>query len=141
LAKIKKLIQIYATAQPSKRLSLKVLKAKNENNNWIYAPAPNATLIDAALKIVGTDVTSNCTLKTWPPDSVMNFEQPQTQLESEFGLVALLPDSGAGTISLIIFLENFSNINRLCKTQQCWPIPLHRWQTDIQLSRNRPRYL
>ncbi|OGM50912.1 DNA mismatch repair protein [Aspergillus bombycis] len=90
LARIKKLIQIYAMAQPSKRLSLKVLKAKNENNNWIYAPGRDATITDAALKIAGTDVTSNCVLKKWPPEDNINSERHQEEHASEFGLLALL---------------------------------------------------
>ncbi|KAE8371872.1 DNA mismatch repair protein [Aspergillus bertholletiae] len=92
LTRIKKLIQIYAMAQPNTRLSLKVLKAKNENNNWIYAPGRNATIADAALKIVGTDVTSSCVLKKWPSKENANSEQPQAEYTSEFGIIALLLD-------------------------------------------------
>ncbi|EAU32031.1 predicted protein [Aspergillus terreus NIH2624] len=74
LARVKRLIQEYAAAQPSKRLSLKVLKAKNENGNWMYAPKPNAGLLDAALKIAGTDVASTCVLKHWPiPEATSDF--------------------------------------------------------------------
>ncbi|KAE8421932.1 hypothetical protein BDV36DRAFT_18615 [Aspergillus pseudocaelatus] len=90
LTRIKKLIQIYAMAQPSKRLSLKVLKAKNENNNWIYAPGRDATITDAALKIAGTDVSSSCVLKKWPSDDDVNSEQPQEEHTSGFVLLALL---------------------------------------------------
>ncbi|RAQ71244.1 DNA mismatch repair protein [Aspergillus flavus] len=92
LARIKKLIQIYAMAQPSKRLSLKVLKAKNENNNWIYAPGRDAMITDAALKIAGTDVTSSCVLKKWPSEHNVNSEHPQEEHTSEVGLLALLLD-------------------------------------------------
>ncbi|KAG2420227.1 hypothetical protein HFD88_005027 [Aspergillus terreus] len=74
LARVKRLIQEYAAAQPSKRLSLKVLKAKNENGNWMYAPKPNAGLLDAALKIAGADVASTCVLKHWPiPEATSDF--------------------------------------------------------------------
>ncbi|KJK62000.1 Histidine kinase- DNA gyrase B- and HSP90-like ATPase [Aspergillus parasiticus SU-1] len=92
LTRIKKLIQLYAMAQPSKRLSLKVLKARNENNNWIYAPGRDATVTDAALKIAGTDVTCSCVLKEWPSEDDINSEQPQEEHTSEFGLLALLLD-------------------------------------------------
>lgn len=66
LSKIKKLLQTYAVCQPTKRLSLKVIKAKNENNNWMYTGSQSSSVTDAALKIVGTDVVSNCTVKEWP---------------------------------------------------------------------------
>lgn len=69
LSNIKKLLQAYAICHPTKRLSLKVLKAKNEGNNFIYTGGPNANLMDAAVKIVGTDVAAHCTIKEWPPDT------------------------------------------------------------------------
>ncbi|KNG84919.1 DNA mismatch repair protein [Aspergillus nomiae NRRL 13137] len=92
LPRIKKLIQIYAMAQPSKRLSFKVLKAKNESNNWIYAPGRDATITDAALKVAGTDVTSSCVLKKWPSEENVNSEPHQEEHMSEFRLLALLLD-------------------------------------------------
>ncbi|ODM21442.1 hypothetical protein SI65_02286 [Aspergillus cristatus] len=66
LSKIKKLLQTYAVCQPTKRLSLKVMKAKNESNNWMYSGSQSANLTDAALKVVGTDVVLNCTAREWP---------------------------------------------------------------------------
>jgi DNA mismatch repair ATPase MutL len=63
LSRIKKLVQAYAIAQPSKRFSLKVLKAKIENNNWTYAPNAEASLSDAAFKVAGTEVSSCCVEK------------------------------------------------------------------------------
>ncbi|PYH91324.1 hypothetical protein BO71DRAFT_460265 [Aspergillus ellipticus CBS 707.79] len=84
LVKIKKLVQAYAVAQPSKRLSLRVLKAKNENNNWMYAPV-NAKILEAALKIVGADVVSSCLVREWPTGG-------ESQTKGAFQLVAVLPD-------------------------------------------------
>ncbi|GAB1194405.1 hypothetical protein APSETT444_003650 [Aspergillus pseudonomiae] len=92
LPRIKKLIQIYAMAQPSKRLSFKVLKAKNESNNWIYAPGRDTTITDAALKVAGTDVTSSCVLKKWPSEENVNSEPHQEEHTSELRLLALLLD-------------------------------------------------
>ncbi|KAJ5183806.1 hypothetical protein N7492_001422 [Penicillium capsulatum] len=92
LISIKKLLQSYAFAQPSKRFSLKVLKAKNENNNWVYAPAVNATISDAALKIVGRDVSSCCIIKQ------LSSEVPREGDDSGFDsyhLTAFLPKPDA----------------------------------------------
>ncbi|GAB1736535.1 hypothetical protein NU219Hw_g7682t1 [Hortaea werneckii] len=60
LKKTKQMLQGYAFARPHVRLSLKVLKAKNEKVNWVYAPKPNGSLEDAALKIVGSACVSQC---------------------------------------------------------------------------------
>ncbi|KAI6902947.1 hypothetical protein KC318_g7207 [Hortaea werneckii] len=60
LKKTKQMLQAYAFARPHVRLSLKVLKAKNEKGNWVYAPKPNGSLEDAALKIVGSACVSQC---------------------------------------------------------------------------------
>ncbi|PWY89195.1 hypothetical protein BO70DRAFT_331061 [Aspergillus heteromorphus CBS 117.55] len=85
LVKVKKLVQAYAVAQPSKRLSLRVLKAKTESSNWMYAPQ-NATLLDAALKIVGAEVAAGCLVREWPGSRAGS---------TAFRLVALLPDPGS----------------------------------------------
>ncbi|KAI7207904.1 hypothetical protein KC333_g9320 [Hortaea werneckii] len=60
LRKTKQMLQAYAFARPHVRLSLKVLKPKNEKGNWVYAPKPNGSLEDAALKIVGSACVSQC---------------------------------------------------------------------------------
>lgn len=86
LSKIKKLLQAYAMCHPTKRLSLKVLKAKNEGNNFIYTGGPKANPMDAALKIAGTDVASHCTIKEWPSDVSGNG----------YKLTALLAKYGTG---------------------------------------------
>ncbi|KAL5357320.1 hypothetical protein BJX96DRAFT_163005 [Aspergillus floccosus] len=96
LARVKRLIQEYAAAQPSKRLSLKVLKAKNENGNWMYAPKPNASLMDAALKIAGTDVASTCVLKHWPFTEATS-EPPYMGSELDCRMTALVLDPNAAS--------------------------------------------
>ncbi|GCB27714.1 PMS1 protein homolog 1 [Aspergillus awamori] len=82
VVRIKKLVQAYAIAQPSKRLSLKVLKAKTETNNWMYAPGNNTSLVDAVLKVVGTEVASSCLVKVWPSEN--DSDRP-------FRILAFLP--------------------------------------------------
>ncbi|KAJ5719980.1 DNA mismatch repair protein C-terminal [Penicillium malachiteum] len=96
LTKIKKLLHSYAIAQPSKRFSLKVLKAKNENNNWVYAPASDETLSDAAVKVFGRELSSSCTFK------IMSSKALETQLdEGEYNVSCLLPkpDSDLAKVS------------------------------------------
>ncbi|KAE8149706.1 hypothetical protein BDV25DRAFT_172706 [Aspergillus avenaceus] len=95
LAAIRKLLQSYAAAQPSKRLSLKVVKAKNENLNWIYAPAKSATIKDAAIKIVGTDVASSCILIHWPSSEDVDSLQPRVDNTPGFKFEVLLLDPAA----------------------------------------------
>ncbi|PYI13438.1 hypothetical protein BO99DRAFT_396732 [Aspergillus violaceofuscus CBS 115571] len=89
LGRIKKLVQAYALAQPAKRLSLKVLRAKNESNNWMYAPGKDATLSDAVFKVVGKDVASNCLVTEWGDDSPDGAEK---ESGLHYQLTALLPD-------------------------------------------------
>ncbi|KAJ5593368.1 hypothetical protein N7537_010272 [Penicillium hordei] len=90
LTRIKKLIQEYAIAQPSKRLSLKVLKAKNENNNWTYAPSADASISDAAIKVAGTDVSSSCVVKRLSSQITDGNKQVSTDQE-EYEAIAFLP--------------------------------------------------
>ncbi|KAK5134645.1 hypothetical protein LTR08_006301 [Meristemomyces frigidus] len=60
LRKIKQTCQAYAFARPHVRMSLRVLKAKNDKGNWMYAPKPGGSVEDAALKIVGSACASQC---------------------------------------------------------------------------------
>lgn len=95
LTRIKKLLQSYAISQPSKRLSLKVLKATNEKNNWSYAPSTNPSLPGATLEVAGKDIFSSCVLKQLC--SKVADETETTSLERcTFEVVAFLPDSQPG---------------------------------------------
>jgi DNA mismatch repair ATPase MutL len=97
LSRIKRMVQTYAMSQPSKRLSLKVLKAKNESNNWVYAPGQNATLMDAALKVAGNYAASCCVTKGWPSEgNIVNAEQAANEDASGYKLTALLPKPDSG---------------------------------------------
>ncbi|KAJ5781207.1 DNA mismatch repair protein C-terminal [Penicillium paradoxum] len=92
LTRIKKLLQAYAIAQPSKRLSLKVLKAKNENSNWTYAPSSNPSLSDAALKVAGAETSSSCILKQSLPQKIDNAGNLQDSSDQkEYQAIAFLP--------------------------------------------------
>ncbi|TQB69576.1 hypothetical protein MPDQ_001657 [Monascus purpureus] len=96
LARIKKMLQAYALSRFSIRMSFKILKAKSESGNWIYAPGKNATLTDAALKVVGSEVVSCCTLET---RSSSQYEaetgKPDIDKSPDYQLVALLPKADA----------------------------------------------
>lgn len=94
------MLHAYAIAQPTKRLSFKVLKGKNESSNWTYGPKPNATLVDAALKVAGPEIISLCTSKVWPSEEQEEDEEVQTSSVDDkkkgYKLVALLPKTNAG---------------------------------------------
>jgi DNA mismatch repair ATPase MutL len=95
LTRIKKLIQAYAIAQPSKRLLVKVLKAKNENNNWSYAPSIDPSLSDAALKVAGIEVSSSCVLKRFYSQSEAENLQASSE-NTKYEAVAFLPKTDFG---------------------------------------------
>ncbi|THY96723.1 hypothetical protein D6C92_03761 [Aureobasidium pullulans] len=61
LLRIRQLLQSYAFARPSIRLSLKVIKAKNDKDNWTYAPKIGSGIEDTAFKVVGKPCASQCT--------------------------------------------------------------------------------
>ncbi|RDW81631.1 putative DNA mismatch repair protein [Aspergillus mulundensis] len=92
LLRIKKMVQAYAMSRPSIRLFFKILKAKNESGNLMYAPGNNATLMEAALKVAGTEVVSNSELKKWP---VSSDEVGDSRDDSGYRLIALLPRLGS----------------------------------------------
>lgn len=87
LAKLKRLLQAYAFAHPTKRFSIKVLKAKNENNNWMYVPSADGEIADAAMRIVGKDVSSCCVVQKLPSGS---------SDQGSYDILAFLPKPGAG---------------------------------------------
>ncbi|KAI5199362.1 hypothetical protein AUEXF2481DRAFT_29111 [Aureobasidium subglaciale EXF-2481] len=60
LTRIKQLLQSYAFARPATRLSLKVIKAKSDKDNWTYAPKVGSGIEDTALKVVGKPCAAQC---------------------------------------------------------------------------------
>ncbi|KAK5172246.1 uncharacterized protein LTR77_003884 [Saxophila tyrrhenica] len=85
LKKIKQLLQSDAFARPQTRIALRILKAKHDKGNWMYAPKPGGNAEDAAFKVVGAACASQC---TW---SVVE--------ENGFSLHAFLPRADADTTS------------------------------------------
>ena len=103
LAKIKKLLQAYAMARPSIRLSLKVLKAKNDKCNWMYAPKNGANhetvLIDAATKILGKKAAEQSKWTVWSssPDVDLTTIDDEKVTENEiYRIEAFLPAPTCG---------------------------------------------
>ncbi|XP_014550880.1 hypothetical protein COCVIDRAFT_114307 [Bipolaris victoriae FI3] len=68
LGKIRRVMQAYALARPSARFRLRVLKAKNRNGDFSYAPKAHATVGDAVLKIFGRDCAAQCSFTTVEAD-------------------------------------------------------------------------
>ncbi|KAF2118158.1 hypothetical protein BDV96DRAFT_684830 [Lophiotrema nucula] len=60
LAKIKRLIQAFALARPTVRFQLRILKAKVDKGNFVYAPKIGANVEDAAFKVIGSECAKQC---------------------------------------------------------------------------------
>jgi DNA mismatch repair ATPase MutL len=74
-------MQAFALARPTIRFRLRILKAKNSNGDFVYAPKANANIEDAVLKVIGKDCALQC---DW------------TALETDgFEIHAFLPKPGA----------------------------------------------
>jgi hypothetical protein len=74
-------MQAFALARPTIRFRLRLLKAKNSNGDFVYAPKANANIEDAVLKVIGKDCALQC---DW------------TALETDgFEIHAFLPKPGA----------------------------------------------
>jgi hypothetical protein len=84
-------------SQPSKRLSLKVLKANNENSNWSYAPGAEPSLLDAALKVAGTEISSFCVLKRLSSQCADGKEKESSDRKA-YEAVAILPSTRCGEL-------------------------------------------
>lgn len=103
LVRIKGLLQSYAISQPSKKLSLKILKANNTRSDWLYAPGSEPSLLDAALKVVGREVCSSGILKQLS-------SQPTNETETKpldrkvYQVVAFLPNIQFGKTTFIYLI-------------------------------------
>lgn len=106
LAKIKQTLQAYAIARPSTRLFLKVLKAKNDKGNWVYAPKTGASVPDAAMKVVDKTIAGHCQWISWCSSQIatpaMDTETEPEDLQDKEGvncsyrIEAFLPKPAAG---------------------------------------------
>ncbi|KAL8668991.1 MAG: hypothetical protein Q9168_006405 [Polycauliona sp. 1 TL-2023] len=112
LSNIKRTLQAYSLARPSVRLSLRVLKAKTDNGNWIYAPKSDASVSDAALKVVGKKLMDECQWVVWAPNTLSSevgaiqgdeTTAPAT-ISQTYRVEALLPKPDAGTLKQIVQL-------------------------------------
>lgn len=103
LKRVKHLLQAYALSRPHVRLSLKILKAKNDKGNWMYAPKAGGNAEDAAFKVVGAACASQC---TW---SAID--------ENGFSLQAFLPRADAG-VDKISKIGSFVSVDRRPVTSQ-----------------------
>ncbi|KAF2855483.1 hypothetical protein T440DRAFT_550887 [Plenodomus tracheiphilus IPT5] len=71
LAKIRHLLQAYAFARSAVRFRLRVLKAKSNKGDFVYAPSANARIEDAALKVIGKECALQC---NWTAVEADGFE-------------------------------------------------------------------
>lgn len=115
LTKLKRLVQAYAFAQLSRRFLLKVLKPKNESNNWMYAPSTESTLADASLKIAGRDVATCCILKECSSDCPQDADGGK---QNKYELVALLPNEVPGIFPLQLLSWPFPDCYRYSQGEQ-----------------------
>lgn len=114
IVKIKRLLHAYAFARPSVRFSLKVLKAKNDKSNWIYAPANGDTVLDAAIKIAGKRLVDQCQWKVWTSPTKDNGRNaPDENSEEGYGekyvIEALVPSSMCSMLYSIIDTRIFQS--------------------------------
>lgn len=103
-SKIKHVLKAYALARPLVRLSLKVLKAKNDKDNWMYASKAGATVTDAAMKVFNQRAVAECAWNVWSTDSRLEHKTTATSpsadvvkaADFEYTIEALLPRKHCG---------------------------------------------
>ncbi|KAF2634915.1 hypothetical protein P280DRAFT_523576 [Massarina eburnea CBS 473.64] len=71
LAKIRRLIQAYALARPAVRFSLRILRAKSNKGDFVYAPKKDANVEDAVIKIISKECALQC---DWTATKTDGFE-------------------------------------------------------------------
>ena len=97
LSKIKSLLQAYALAKPTIRYSLKVSKGSNDSFNWIYPASKSLPAsVDAAVKVVGKVVVTQCEWKTWCASLGFIDQKSSANELDDFILEALLPARHCG---------------------------------------------
>ncbi|KAI1310413.1 hypothetical protein F5Y03DRAFT_403406 [Xylaria venustula] len=104
LDKIQHLLRSYIMARPQLKIICKVLQVPTKV--WSYSPKQNATVIEAALQLFGSEAASNCLLKTFQASctSTPGDSSPQElsrRISADFMLEALLanPDVDLRNIS------------------------------------------
>ncbi|KAI0966290.1 hypothetical protein F4678DRAFT_449787 [Xylaria arbuscula] len=77
LDKIQNLLRSYIMARPQLKIMLKVLQVPTKA--WSYSPKHNATVIEAASQLFGSEVTSNCLLKTFQASCTSTIDDSSLQ--------------------------------------------------------------
>ncbi|KAI1277066.1 hypothetical protein F5Y07DRAFT_363991 [Xylaria sp. FL0933] len=99
LDKIQELLRAYIMARPQIKIMYKVLNIPTKA--WSYSPKPNATVIEGALQLFGTEVTSNCHLKTSQGGyTSANGDSSARLTTSNFSIEAFLANPEANLRSL-----------------------------------------
>lgn len=96
IPRIKQLLQEYALARPGIRLSYKTLGG---NGRWSYSPRPQATTREAVIQMFGTEVMSQCMIRTICSGQVEG-ETEATHDNDQMSLQAVLP-SADGDLSKV----------------------------------------
>ncbi|KIW87751.1 uncharacterized protein Z519_11725 [Cladophialophora bantiana CBS 173.52] len=91
LQAIRSLLFSFAFARPEVRLSLKILKGKNDKINWTYAPTSTASITEVATKIVGKDIVIGCTAHD------ISSEDCDVDLDNGWRINALLLSAARGS--------------------------------------------
>lgn len=89
MSKIKQLLHEYALARPGTRLSFKSLGGKAA---WSYSPRPQATVREAVVQTFGTEVMSQCMIRTIC-SSQADDEPKSTQDNEHMSMQAVLPSA------------------------------------------------
>ena len=117
-SKIKRMVQAYAITRPSVRFSRKVLKAKNEKGNWIYAPKADATVMDAAMKVFDHQAIGHCLWQVWTSTDGTNEMTSQVDGVERYVVEALLPQRQCGEHNLAWPAKSYTGANLKMKTLQ-----------------------
>ena len=104
MSKIQRVLQAYTLVRPTVRLSLKVLKAKNNKQDWIYNPAKGISTKDAVMGVFGKRVVDQCQWIVWTSPSIREMAMIGTQHSSDdernandpFTVIALMPSNKSG---------------------------------------------
>ena len=89
LGNIKKLLQSYAFARPTVRLSFKVLKAKSPKDDWRFAPSNTEDAVETVAKVLGQPVASQI-ISVAASSGVSDDATDPTELVSMSALVQTL---------------------------------------------------
>lgn len=99
LTKIKQLLQAYALARPHIRLSLRILGGSSKQA-FSYSPRPVAGIKEAVLQIFGTELASQCLVRTICSGADIENDEP-TEHGEKFSIEAVLPKPNADQSSIV----------------------------------------